>query len=103
MSKNVIELTYNQNFFSFEYAALNYILPEKKYAYMLEGLEKHGHIVEVNATANIQTLTPARTSSELKHVITMESGIRTVLILSSSSNHHFGKHGGSIFYPVLLS
>ena len=41
MSKNIIELTYNQNFFSFEYAALNYILPEKnQYAYMLEGLEK---------------------------------------------------------------
>jgi ligand-binding sensor domain-containing protein/signal transduction histidine kinase len=41
MSKNVIELTYNQNFFAFEYAALNYILPEKnQYAYMLEGLEK---------------------------------------------------------------
>lgn len=41
MSKNVIELKYNQNFFAFEYAALNYILPEKnQYAYMLEGLEK---------------------------------------------------------------
>lgn len=41
MAKNIIELTYNQNFFAFEFAALNYILPEKnQYAYMLEGLEK---------------------------------------------------------------
>jgi ligand-binding sensor domain-containing protein/signal transduction histidine kinase len=41
MAKNIIELNYNQNFFAFEFASLNYILPEKnQYAYRLEGLEK---------------------------------------------------------------
>ncbi len=40
MSKSVIDLRYNQNFFEFEFAALNYVFPEKNcYAYMLEGLE----------------------------------------------------------------
>ena len=33
-----IELTYKQNIFSFEFAALHYILPEKiQYKYKLEG------------------------------------------------------------------
>lgn len=39
-SKNSIELDYRQNFFSFEFAALNFTFPEKnKYAYMMEGLD----------------------------------------------------------------
>lgn len=40
-SKSAIELNYSQNFFSFEFAALNFTFPEKnKYAYMMEGLDK---------------------------------------------------------------
>ncbi|MBC8319830.1 MAG: response regulator [Bacteroidetes bacterium] len=39
-SKKYIDLNYNQDFFSFEFAALDYINPEKNnYAYYLEGLE----------------------------------------------------------------
>ena len=38
---NNIELLYSQNFFSFEFAALNYTSPGKnQYAYMLEGFDK---------------------------------------------------------------
>ena len=40
-SKSAIELDYRQNFFSFEFAALNFTFPEKnKYAYMMEGLDQ---------------------------------------------------------------
>jgi len=36
-----IELSYDQNFFSFEFVALNYIAPEKnRYLYKLEGLDR---------------------------------------------------------------
>jgi signal transduction histidine kinase len=45
-SLNDIELSYSQNFFSFEFVALNYTTPEKnQYAYMLEGFDKDWHIV----------------------------------------------------------
>jgi len=38
--KNAMQLNYNQNFFTFEFAALNYNDPSKnEYAYILEGLE----------------------------------------------------------------
>ncbi len=41
--KNVV-LNYNENFFSFEFAALNYASPEdNSYAYMLEGFDKSWH------------------------------------------------------------
>ncbi len=40
--KNAITLAHNQNFFSFEFAALDYTNPEKnEYAYKLEGLDKN--------------------------------------------------------------
>ncbi len=41
-----IELTYFQNFFSFEFVALNYTSPEKnQYAYILEGFDNDWHLV----------------------------------------------------------
>lgn len=41
-----IELSYDQNFFSFEFVALNYTSPEKnQYAYKLEGFDKNWHFV----------------------------------------------------------
>src|SRR5690606_15771445 len=44
--KKEITLSYFQNFFSFEFAALNYTSPEKnKYAYKLEGFDKDWHYV----------------------------------------------------------
>src|SRR5690606_23227672 len=37
-----IELTYRENFISFEFAALDYLLPEKNlYSYKMEGLEEN--------------------------------------------------------------
>lgn len=39
--KKILQLAYNQNFFSFEFAALNYINTENnQYAYQLEGIDK---------------------------------------------------------------
>jgi ligand-binding sensor domain-containing protein/signal transduction histidine kinase len=39
-SKRTLDLEHTQNFFSFEFAALNYLFPEKnRYAYKLEGLD----------------------------------------------------------------
>ncbi len=41
-----IELSYSQNFFSFEFAALSYVAPEKnQYTYKLEGFDNDWHIV----------------------------------------------------------
>ena len=38
-SKRTIDLKYNQNFFTFEFSALNFIFPEKnRYSYRMEGL-----------------------------------------------------------------
>ena len=38
-SKHTLHLNYTQNFFSFEFAALNYLFPDKnRYAYMMENL-----------------------------------------------------------------
>lgn len=40
-SKRSVVLSYKQNFFSFEFAGLNYTYPEKnQYAYMMEGVDK---------------------------------------------------------------
>lgn len=40
-SKRSLELSYKQNFFSFEFAALNFLLPDKnRYAYKMEGLNE---------------------------------------------------------------
>lgn len=42
-----IELYYSQNFFSFEFTALNYTSPEKnQYAYMLDGFDLDWHYVD---------------------------------------------------------
>jgi ligand-binding sensor domain-containing protein/two-component sensor histidine kinase len=44
--KNIV-LNYNENFFSFEFAALNYAGPEDNYyAYMLEGFDKSWHYTD---------------------------------------------------------
>lgn len=44
--KYTIRLSDSQNFFSFEFAALNYSVPEEnQYAYMLEGFDRNWHFV----------------------------------------------------------
>lgn len=51
-----IELSHSQNFFSFEFVALNYTLPEKnRYAYMLEGFDKEWHYVTATQRQAIYT------------------------------------------------
>ncbi|MEO8086869.1 MAG: two-component regulator propeller domain-containing protein [Bacteroidota bacterium] len=45
-SEKIMMLNYSQNSFSFEYAALNYLFPEKnRYAYMVDGLDKDWHYI----------------------------------------------------------
>jgi signal transduction histidine kinase len=49
METGNIELAYKQNFFSFEFVALNFTSPEKNlYAYKLEGFDKTWHIVSAD-------------------------------------------------------
>jgi ligand-binding sensor domain-containing protein len=57
-----INLSYSQNFFSFEFVALNYTLPQKnKYAYKLEGFDKDWHIVPAQQRfASYTNLDPAK-------------------------------------------
>ena len=53
--KNVV-LNYNENFFSFEFAALNYASPEdNSYAYMLEGFDKDWHYTDSKQRIAIYT------------------------------------------------
>jgi ligand-binding sensor domain-containing protein len=57
-----IELSYSQNFFSFEFVALNYTLPEKnQYAYILDGFDKNWHYVTAgNRNANYTNIDPGK-------------------------------------------
>ena len=55
-----ITLTYDQSVFTFEFAALNYLLPEKNmYAYMLKGFDKEWNYVGHKRTATYTNLDPA--------------------------------------------
>jgi ligand-binding sensor domain-containing protein len=59
ISKNQIELKYHQNFFSFEFAALDYIDPGKnQYAYYLEGLEDDWIFCGNRSVANYTNVSP---------------------------------------------
>ncbi|MBE9562112.1 MAG: response regulator, partial [Proteobacteria bacterium] len=59
-TKSII-LNYKQSFFSFEFAALNFLQPEKnKYAYQLEGLEKDWNFIGTRRNA-YYTSVPAGT------------------------------------------
>ena len=54
-----IELNYDQNFISFEYAALNYIKPEKnQYKYMMDGLDREWVDAGTRRFANYSDLKP---------------------------------------------
>lgn len=55
-----IELSYSENFFSFEFVAINYTAPEKnQYAYILEGFDKDWHYVPAsNRYASYTNLDP---------------------------------------------
>ncbi len=58
--KDTLELTYSQNFFSFEFASLDFSNPEdNQYAYMLEGFDIDWHYVDSRRRiANYTNLSP---------------------------------------------
>ena len=46
-----IVLSYKDTVFSFEFAVLNYIIPEKnRYAYIMEGIDKSGFTPKIKRT-----------------------------------------------------
>ncbi len=54
-----LSLSYNDNFISFEFVALNYTIPEKnKYAYKMDGIDKEWNYVGNRRFANYTNLTP---------------------------------------------
>ncbi len=59
-TKDII-LSYKQSSFSLEYAALNYISPQKtKYSYILEGFDKEWYEAGNKRTANYTNLSPGK-------------------------------------------
>ena len=67
MTNSQIELSHSQNFFSFEFVALNYTSPEKnQYAYMLEGFDKEWHYV--SATQRYASYTNLDPGEYILHV-----------------------------------
>ncbi|MCI0474177.1 MAG: histidine kinase, partial [Ignavibacteria bacterium] len=62
-----IEFSYNENFFTFEYSALEYYNPAKiEYAYMLEGVDKNWNYVKNVRTAPYTNVSPGDYVFKLK-------------------------------------
>jgi ligand-binding sensor domain-containing protein/signal transduction histidine kinase len=62
-----ITLPYSSAFFSFEFASLNFSMPEKKqYAYMLEGFDDRWNEVGTNRTATYTNLDPGNYTLKVK-------------------------------------
>jgi len=62
-----ILLNYNQNFFSFEFAALNYINPAaNQYMYMLEGLDKQWNNAGTQRVAGYTDIKPGHYTFKVK-------------------------------------
>ena len=58
-NNETIQLPYNENFISFEFAALDYNAPQKnQYAYQLQGIDKDWIYAETNRDANYTNLSP---------------------------------------------
>ncbi len=65
--KREISLKYNQNFFTFEFAALDFIVPEKnQYAYFLEGFEDDWIYSGIRRTANYTGVPPGNYTFKVK-------------------------------------
>ncbi len=83
-----IVLSYSQNFFSFEFAALNYTAPQKnQYAYMLEGFDNNYHFVPAsNRFASYTNLDPGEYILKIKGSnnddIWNESGTSIILVIT---------------------
>jgi signal transduction histidine kinase/ligand-binding sensor domain-containing protein/DNA-binding response OmpR family regulator len=62
-----IELDYNENDFSFDFVALNYINPQKnQYAYMLEGYDEEWKYVGNERTATYTNMSPGNYTFKVK-------------------------------------
>ena len=73
-------LPYDENFLSFEFAALSYISPERnQYAYKMEGLDKDWVYSGTRRYASYPNLDPVNMYSELKDRTMMEYGMKLEL------------------------
>ena len=62
-----LKLTYNESVFSFEFAALNYTLPEKnQYAYMMEGFDEDWNYIGNRRTATYTNLSAGKYTFRVK-------------------------------------
>ncbi|MFZ0456358.1 MAG: two-component regulator propeller domain-containing protein, partial [Ignavibacteriaceae bacterium] len=65
--KKEIHLSYNENFISFEFAALNYVDPEKnQYAYKMEGIDKEWVFSGTRRYASYTSLPPGEYTFRVK-------------------------------------
>lgn len=66
-----IELHYNENFFTIEYAAIEYTNPSKiEYAYMLDGIDKTWNMVKNTRTAHYTNIEPGDYVFKVRHTNT---------------------------------
>ncbi len=66
-STSEISLTYKESVFTFNFAALNYLLPEKnQYAYKMEGFDKDWNYVGGKRTATYTNLDPGKYTFRVK-------------------------------------
>ena len=66
-SKDGIKLSFSQNFFSFEFAALDYTAPENnQYTYKLEGFDKDWHLCGTRRFANYTNVDPGEYTLTIK-------------------------------------
>jgi signal transduction histidine kinase/ligand-binding sensor domain-containing protein len=78
-----IELSYSQNFFSFEFVALNYTLPERNmYAYKLEGFDSDWHRLSA--------------SQRYGSYSNLDPGTYTLLIKGSNNDGVWNETGSSV-------
>lgn len=85
--KKVITISYKENFFSFDYAALDYFSPEKnQHAYMLEGIDKDWNNVGNTRTANYTNIEPGEYTFRVKGSnndgVWNEKGTSVILIIT---------------------
>ncbi|MCD4732274.1 MAG: hypothetical protein K8R74_16840, partial [Bacteroidales bacterium] len=85
--KKYIKLKYNQNFISFEFAALDYTEPEKnQFAYMLEGLDEGWTFSDNRRFANFTAVPP---------------GQYTFRVKGSNNDGYWNEEGTSISITIL--
>lgn len=82
-----ITLSHRDNIFSFSFAALDYDIPEKnRYAYKMEGLDKHWHYIGNTRNAAFTGLPP---------------GSYTFRVMGSNSDGKWNKAGASVKVTIL--